>query len=61
MDIKTILLFIFIFSILTVSRTVIRLIGSLISNPPKRFLLNNGELIYLGLAISYCLTYIIKY
>jgi hypothetical protein len=59
-DINTILLFVFIFSALTVLKTVARLIGSLISNPPKRFMWYTGELIYLGLAVSYCLTYIIK-
>jgi hypothetical protein len=59
-SINTIFLFVFIFSVLTVLRTVARLVSSLFSNPPKRFLWNRGELIYLGLAISYCLTYIIK-
>ena len=56
----TIFLFVFIFSVLTVFRTVTRLVSSLFSTPPKRFQWNRGELIYLGLAISYCLTYIIK-
>jgi hypothetical protein len=59
-NIGTIFLFVFIFSVLTVFRTVARLISSLLSNPPKRFIWNRGELIYLGLAISYCLTYFIK-
>jgi hypothetical protein len=59
-SIDTFFLFVFIFSVLTVLRTVTRLVSSLFSNPPKRFLWNRGELIYLGLAISYCLTYIIK-
>jgi hypothetical protein len=56
----TIFLFVFIYSVLTVVRTVARIISSLISNPPKRMEWYRGELIYLGLAISYCLTFIIK-
>lgn len=59
-SINTFFLFVFIFSVLTVFKTVTRLVSSLFSNPPKRFQWNRGELIYLGLAISYCLTYIIK-
>jgi hypothetical protein len=59
-DLNTIYLFVFIFSVLTVLRTVARIISSLISTPPKRMEWYRGELIYLGLAISYCLTFIIK-
>ena len=59
-SIDTIFLFVFLFSVLTVLRTVARIISSLFSNPPKPMVWYRGELIYLGLAISYCLTYIIK-
>jgi hypothetical protein len=59
-NIDTIYLFVFIFSILTIIKTVGRIISSLFSNPPKPMVWNKGELIFLGLAISYCLTYIIK-
>jgi len=59
-NINTILLFVFIFSVLTVVRTVGRIISSLFSNPPKPIVWGKWELIFLGLAISYCLTFIIK-
>jgi hypothetical protein len=59
-DINTIYLFVFIFSTLTVVRTIGRVISSLFSNPPKPMVWNRWELIFLGLSISYCLTYIIK-
>ncbi len=57
---NTIFLFVFIFSVLTVVRTVGRIISSLFSNPPKPIVWGKRELIFLGLAISYCLTFIIK-
>jgi hypothetical protein len=59
-EFNTIYLFVFIFSVLTIFRTVTRVIGSLFSNPPKPIVWVKWELIYLALAISYCLTYIIK-
>jgi len=60
-DLNTIHLFVFIFSALTVVKTVSRIMSSLFSNPPKPIVWGKWELIFLGLAISYCLTYIIKY
>ena len=59
-DTNTIYLFVFIFSLLTVLRTVSRIISSLFSNPPKPMVWDKWELMFLGLSISYCLTYIIK-
>jgi hypothetical protein len=59
-DINTFYLFVFIFSTLTVVKTVGRIISSLFSNPPKQIVWGKWELIFLGLAISYCLTFIIK-
>ena len=59
-NIDTIYLFVFIFSTLTVVKTVGRIIGSLFHNPPKPIVWGKWELIFLGLAITYCLTYIIK-
>lgn len=59
-DNDTIFLFVFIFSTLTVVKTVARIISSLFSNPPKQMVWGKWELIFLGLAISYCLTFIIK-
>jgi len=59
-DINTFYLFVFIFSTLTVVKTVGRIISSLFANPPKPIVWGKWELIFLGLAISYCLTFIIK-
>jgi hypothetical protein len=59
-DINTFYLFVFIFSTLTVVKTVGRIISSLFANPPKPIVWDKWELIFLGLAISYCLTFIIK-
>jgi hypothetical protein len=59
-NLNTIFLFVFIFSVLTVLRTVGRIISSLFSNPPKPIVWGKWELIFLGFAISYCLTFIIK-
>jgi hypothetical protein len=59
-NLNTIFLFVFIFSVLTVLRTVARILSSLFSNPPKKIEWYRGELVYLGLAITYCLTYFIK-
>jgi hypothetical protein len=57
---NTVFLFVFIFSVLTVLRTVARIISSLFSTPPKPIVWGKWELIILGLTISYCLTFIIK-
>ena len=59
-NINTIFLFVFIFSVLTVLRAVARIIGSLFVHPPKKLEWYSGELMFLGFAITYCLTYIIK-
>jgi hypothetical protein len=59
-NIDTFYLFVFIFSTLTVVKTVGRIISSLFLNPPKPMVWGKWELMFLGLTISYCLTYIIK-
>lgn len=59
-DINTIFLFVFIFSVITVLRTVARFIVSLLQSTPQKLVLSNRELLFLGLTITYCLTYIIK-
>ena len=59
-NLDSIFLFIFIFSVLTVVKTVFRLVSSLFTNPPKPIVWGKWELIFLGLAITYCLTFIIK-
>jgi hypothetical protein len=59
-DINTIFLFVFIFSVITVLRTVFMFIVSLLQDTPQKMVLSNRELIFLAISISYCLTYIIK-
>ena len=59
-SIDTIFLFVFIFSTLTVVKTVARIISSLFSDSPKQIVWGKWELMFLGFAISYCLTFIIK-
>jgi len=60
-DFNTIYLFVFIFSMLTVLRTVFRFIVSLQQESPQKLVLSSRELIFLAISISYCLTYIIKF
>jgi hypothetical protein len=57
---ESIFLFVFIFSVLTVLRTVIRFMGTLLQSQPERFVLSNRVLIYLALSVSYIITYLIK-
>lgn len=59
-SVDTLFLFLFIFSVLTVLRTVFRFVSALLQNPPTRLVLEGRELIYFGITISYVLTYIIK-
>lgn len=59
-NLDTVYLFVFIFSVLTVLRTVFRFIVSLLQVSPQKLVLSNRELIFLAISISYCLTYIIK-
>ena len=59
-NLDTLYLFVFIFSVLTVLRTVFRFIVSLLQEVPQKLVLNGRELIFLAISISYCLTYIIK-
>jgi hypothetical protein len=59
-NLDTLYLFVFIFSMLTVLRTVFRFIVSLLQEVPQKMVLSNRELIFLAISISYCLTYIIK-
>ena len=59
-NLDSIFLFIFIFSVLTVVKTVFRFISALSQTPPTKLVLSGRELIFLGLAVTYCLTYFIQ-
>jgi hypothetical protein len=59
-DVNTIFLFVFIFSVLNVLRITFRFLSSLLQTVPQRMVLSKWELIFLGLTISYSLTFLIK-
>jgi hypothetical protein len=59
-NIDSLFLFLNIFSILLVLRVVYRFISALLSNPPIKLIMDNRELIFFGIALSYILTYFIK-
>jgi len=59
-NVENILLFIFVFTILTSLRAAFRILGSLLQKEPKPLQFSNRELIFLGLSISYIITFIFK-
>jgi len=59
-NIDTIYLFIFVFTILVVLKHTAKFISALLSREPKPLVYGNGELIFLGLSLSYLITYILQ-
>jgi hypothetical protein len=59
-NIDTIYLFIFIFSVLSVFRIVLKFIFSLLQTSPERMLMSNREILLQGIALSYVITYTIQ-
>jgi len=57
-NINTIYFFIFVFSILVLLKNMTKFVGHLLQNSPQPMVLNNNELMILGLSISYIITYI---
>jgi hypothetical protein len=57
-NIESIYYFIFIFSLLVIAKNKIKFISALLSENPKPLGIGNGELIILGLSISYIFTYL---
>jgi len=55
---ESVFFFIFVFAILVFSKFTGKFIGALSSKTPKRFILDNRELIILASSISYIITYI---
>ncbi len=51
--------FVFVFSILLLLKNAFNFIGALLSNPPKKFQVTSRETLYIGLASSYFITFII--
>lgn len=56
---KYLSIFVFVFSLLAVARTIVKFIGSLLANPPKPLVLTPNEIVYNGLFFSYVITYLI--
>lgn len=52
--------FLFVFFTLNILMNVFRFIRALLSNPPRKMVLDSKDLIFLGVSISYFLTYLIK-
>lgn len=59
-NIETIYLFIFVFTILVTLRNVAKFVSALLQKEPKPLVYSNRELIFLGLSLSYIITYIIS-
>jgi hypothetical protein len=57
---ESIFLFLFIFSVLVVSRITLKLVSALLRNPPVKVDIGSRELIFMGSCVSYILTYFIK-
>ena len=60
MDVNNIFLFLFIFSLLGVSRVLLMILVSLFRTPPTKLELSIRETIFFGIFLSYVLTYIFK-
>jgi hypothetical protein len=60
MNLQTIYLFIFIFSLLFNLRIGFKFIISIFQNPPVKINFNKYELIFIGLSLSYIITYLIS-
>jgi hypothetical protein len=59
-NIGTIYFFIFVFTILVVLKNITKFISALLSSEPKKLVYSNRELIFLGLSLSYLITYILQ-
>jgi len=58
-DLNFITTFLLIFAILVISKSVVEIIQSLISNPPKTLEMNWKYQILLGFSISYTISFLI--
>jgi hypothetical protein len=59
-NIDAIYLFMFIFSILVSLKNVTKFISALLQKEPKPLFYSNRELIFLGISISYIITYLLQ-
>lgn len=60
LNIESIFVFVLIFSTLVTLKNVFKFIGALLQKEPRPLVLSNRELIFLGLSLSYIITYIIR-
>ena len=58
-NIDAIYFFVFVFTILVSLKNVTKFIGALLQREPKPLVYSNRELIFLGLSLSYIITYIL--
>jgi hypothetical protein len=59
-NLSTIFLFLFVFSTISMTHLLVKVVGLLLKNPPERLTLPRVGLIYYGLILSYLITYIIE-
>jgi hypothetical protein len=59
-NIESIYFFIFVFTILVVLKNITKFISALLSKDPKPIGYSNRELIFLGLSLSYLITYLLQ-
>jgi len=59
-NIDTIYLFIFVFTILVSLNNVTKFLSALLQKDPKPMVYSNRELIFLGISISYIITYLLQ-
>ena len=57
-NIDTIYFFIFVFTVLVSLRNVTKFVSALLQKEPKPLVYSNKELIFIGLSISYIITYL---
>jgi len=59
-SLETIFILIFVFSVLTVARTLFIIIRALLQETPDKIVWSNRGLVFLGVMLSYIITYIIQ-
>jgi hypothetical protein len=60
LNIDTLFLFIFIFSTLTLSKTIVKVISAVSQKNPQPVFKSDTSLLFNGLALTYIITYLIQ-
>jgi len=58
LNIESLFYFILIFSILTLSKFLFKILGTLLQKEPQQIRFSDKDLIYFGLSLSYIITFI---